>query len=790
MLNIRQDGRSEGKEVALSFAREASEHRRGVRSASERGIFMKLTPDIEGKLKTRADTSERKLIKIKRSSGEFQYVTKEEYRRLNKEKAKRRYDEKDAMKKKWQKAIIAFCLVIAFAGSYFAFLRIKDSYNKRALVTLNTAHSADKYDVGRILVTTNVNDVIVLIDGSPVEQTYNKESNIRDYPAGEYTLTVEKPGYIAHPPSQKVTVMANETVYAHFTLRREQSEKTDPTPFKEPEGTKISEPKPREKTITVLPSTSTDVTPPVVDINTGPFATIKDNIGIINDNSISFVLKASEPAEFSCYLEGYDSGYGEFSANNTKQYRGLLDGSYTFYVKARDKSGNETPEPLVNRFIVDTTAPGVNIVEGPNGTISHRNITFNFSASESASFSFHLDGYEHGYSGYSKTNSVNYSNLPNGKYTLYVKAKDDVGNEDAEPAERSFVVDTTAPGAFILKGPKGLILQGKVTIAFTARKKSSTFAHYLKGREIGFSDYKSEATVSYDNLPDGTYTFYVKAKDDIGNVDPEPASLSFTVDTTPPKTTITAGPAGDIDYDDVTFNFTASDKATFSYYLEGYDKGFSGYTSETSKTYNNLPDGGYTFHVKSTDAAGNVEKDSAERNFTVKTMVLILKEDFEKSKTIIKAGDFLKSGGADYWGRAQKRTKHGKFSLWCAGMGGQSGTYDKNMNAWYELQVDLSHYSKANLSFWYYLDTTNDIADQFALRIAPRNKVKIKDYTGFRSLWKAPLNKNKSPAWIKQTINLNSFCSKPVVIRFSFDSDDKIEDEGAYIDSIVIMGKY
>ena len=746
---------------------------------------MKSTPDKKGELGDRIGSKKRELIKIKRSSGEIQYVTQEERRRLNSEKAKRRHKEKKAMNKKLRRAITVFCLVAAFAGSYFIFQRIKGSHNKRALAVLNTGSSVDKDAAGRILVTTNVDSATVFIDGNPVEQTHNKEGNIRDFPVGEYTLTVEKPGYIAKPTSKKVIVVENETVYAHFTLRREQLEKTVPPPFKETESkiAQTPEPKHRERPITISPTMQADVTPPIVNITTGPF-------GTISSNSLSFVLKASEPVEFSCYLEGYDSGYGELSSNSIKQYKGLLDGAYIFYVKARDKSGNETPEPLTSNFIVDTTSPSVNIVEGPNGTISHRNITFNFSASEPAYFSFYLDGYENGYSGYSRTNGASYSNLPDGKYTLYVKSKDDVENEDAKPAERTFVIDTTAPGASIVKGPKNTISQDNVTIAFTARKKTSTFAYYLKGKEAGFSDYTSKTNVSYDNLSDGTYTFYVKAKDDIGNADPEPASLSFTVDTIPPKTRITAGPTGDIDYDDVTFHFTASEKTTFSYYLEGYDKGFSGYTSETSKTYNNLPDGNYIFHVKSKDAAGNVEKDSAKRNFTVKTMVLIFKEDFEDKKTVIKAGDFLRSSGADYWGRSQNKTKDGKFSLWCAGAGGQSGVYDKNMNAWYELQLNLSHYSKANLSFWYYLDTTNDIADQFSVRIAPKDKVEAKDYTGFRSLWKAPFNKNRKPNWIKQTINLNSFCGKPVVIRFSFDSDDRIEDEGAYVDGVVIMGKY
>jgi len=750
---------------------------------------MQSTSDRAGEQESKIGAAEKRMIKIRRSSGEFQYVTEEERRRLNEEKASKRYHEKEAMKKKSYWAIAAVCLVIALAGSYLIFQRIKASHNNRVLAARNAAN--DKNAVGRILITTNVDDVTVFMDEEPIARADNKESNLRDIPVGEHTLSVKTPGYIAEPESQQITVVEGETRYVHFTLRHVQFK--EPIASKKPEtrSNTIPEPKHREKPIAILPVMPTDVTPPVINITTtGSFVTISDNIGVINDNSISFVLKADEQADFSCYLEGYDTAYGEFNSSNVKQYKDLSDGLYTLHVKAKDKSGNETLEPFTSSFIVDTTSPGAKIVEGPNSTVSQRDITFSFSASEPAHFSFYLDGYEYAYSSYSKTTGISYSNLPDGKYTFYVKAKDDVGNEDSKPVERSFAIDTTAPGAFIVKGPENVISQNNVTITFAARKKTSTFAYYLKGREAEFSDYMSKTSVNYTNLSDSTYTFYVKAKDDVGNVDNEPAAFSFAVDTIPPKTSITGGPVGDIDYDDVTFTFAASEKATFSYYLEGYDKGFSAYTSETSKTYNNLPDDAYIFHIKSRDVALNVEKDSAKRDFTVKTMVVIVKQNFEDKKTTIKAGDFFKSSGADYWGRSRRRTQNGKFSLWCAGMGGQSNTYDKNMSAWYELQIDLSHYKKASLSFWYYLDTTKDIADQFAVRIAPKDKVKAKDYTGFISLWKALVNKDKTPHWIKQTINLNSFCGKPAVIRFSFDSDDRIEDEGAYIDNITIMGKY
>ncbi|MEM2583154.1 MAG: C1 family peptidase [Candidatus Thermoplasmatota archaeon] len=89
--------------------------------------------------------------------------------------------------------------------------------------------------------------------------------------------------------------------------------------------------------------------------------------------------------------------------------------------------------------------------------------------------------------------------------------------------------------------------------------------------------------------------------------------------------TFVYGPSGIINYNNVTFNWTGTDGNTpteylvYSYILEGYDLNWSEWTSSTSKTYYNLPDGNYTFKVRAKDKAGIPDYTPATLNLTIAT---------------------------------------------------------------------------------------------------------------------------------------------------------------------------
>ena len=496
---------------------------------------------------------------------------------------------------------------------------------------------------------------------------------------------------------------------------------------------------------------------------------------------------ANKPVTFSYMLEGYDSKYSDFLPIRSKSYSNLPDGSYSFHLRAKDQK-DEITEPLIRTFSIDTTSLHLKIVESPDGTVTFRNITFRFSADEDATFATYLQGYDKQFSGYTENTIKSYNYLADGDYIFQVKAKDKYGNESLKPVSRSFTVDTKAPGIRIIEGPGSIISEKSITFRFAANE-SATFAYWLKGRDSGYSDFVSNDSITYNELPDGEYVFFVKAKDKLGNVDPAPAKLKFTIDTTSPNTFITKGPKEQIKRSTVSFSFSADEKASFSYYLDGYNDRYSDYTSEPSKTYHNLPDGNYTFYVRSKDLAGNIDEKGVSQSFTIKTKELLFTEDFEDKKVKIQVGDF--KDNKTYWGLTKNRAKSGKHSLWCAKAGNDGQTYSKDMNVWYQISVNLSRFDKAEIVFWYYLDTTNDITDRLYLKGFNQTNVELKqDIERSKPIWYASVRKEKQLEWIKQHVSLDSICGQPAVIMICFKSDEVLEDEGAYIDDILIFGKW
>lgn len=184
----------------------------------------------------------------------------------------------------------------------------------------------------------------------------------------------------------------------------------------------------------------------------------------------------------------------------------------------------------------------------------------------------------------------------------------------------AFEVDATAPNTTIDEGPSGPVSSTSATFEFSSDEPGTTFSCSLDGSS--FTPCYSPKT--YTGLSSGPHTFEVYARDAVGNVDPDPAERTFTVDTTAPDTTITIAPTYQTNDNTPTFTFGGSDDLTaqadllFSYKVD--NDNWSDYQSATSATLASLPDGSHPFYVKAKDAAGNEDPDPAKHTFTVDTI--------------------------------------------------------------------------------------------------------------------------------------------------------------------------
>ena len=176
----------------------------------------------------------------------------------------------------------------------------------------------------------------------------------------------------------------------------------------------------------------------------------------------------------------------------------------------------------------DTIAPDTGILAGPNGTISENSADFEFTSNdEGATFECSLDGaaFE------ACTSPREYLELDEGGHTFAVRAIDAAGNADATPDTRRFDVapepepaDTTAPQTTIDAGPEGTITATSASFVFLA-DEVSTFECRLDGGTFA----PCGSPKAYDNLANGPHTFEVRATDAAKNIDPTPATRSFTV---------------------------------------------------------------------------------------------------------------------------------------------------------------------------------------------------------------------------------------------------------------------
>jgi hypothetical protein len=206
---------------------------------------------------------------------------------------------------------------------------------------------------------------------------------------------------------------------------------------------------------------------------------------------------------------------------------GVSEGAHTFTVSIASATTGAPPQPISSTWIVDLTPPTTQITGKPPALSTSKTSTFTFTSPDpTATFRCTLNGSTPA----ACTSPLTYTGLADGTRSLLIQAVDPAGNVDTQAQAITWTVDTTPPVTTLIV-PGNLTGKDVVDFSFSSSEAGSTFQ--CSFRTAAFVPCTSPYPV--DVPGSGSHTFKVRAIDGAGNVDPTPATHTWTSDLTPPK---------------------------------------------------------------------------------------------------------------------------------------------------------------------------------------------------------------------------------------------------------------
>ncbi len=225
--------------------------------------------------------------------------------------------------------------------------------------------------------------------------------------------------------------------------------------------------------------------------------------------------------------------------------------------------------------------------------------------------------------------SFNTASIADGAAEIRAIAFDGTGNSSS--AASTVTIDNTAPTLSVTGGPNGQTFgpSSTQTWTFSASEATSGLASVQcsvvpSGSAPSFGPCSGGAgSHSVSNRDGGTYTFAVRARDNGGLEIIQ--SRTFSIDATPPETTITSGIANGArtNKTSLTWNFSSSETgSTFEcrvYPAALTAPAFGACSGDGSHAASGFSPGTYAFEVRATDAFGNTDGTPTKRTFTIDT---------------------------------------------------------------------------------------------------------------------------------------------------------------------------
>ena len=330
-----------------------------------------------------------------------------------------------------------------------------------------------------------------------------------------------------------------------------------------------------------------------------------------------------------------DGSWTDWLAHTTLtsgQFTGACGHTYYFRCRARDNAGNWEDYGEADTYTYINCPP--NKPSNPHPPNGATNVPINTSLSWSCS---DPDGDALKYDIYLGTSippplvksnhtSTTYDPILENNTTYYWKVVAKDGYAETEGDIWSFTTaspDTTPPETEIIEGPSGKINYSDVRFVWTGKDDRTptselVYAYKLEGYDADWS-WTSDTSKNYYSLPNGDYTFKVKAKDKAGNVDPTPAERTFTVsvENQPPVVSFTYSPQHPKVNENITFNASSSYDPDGTIVKYEWDFGDGNITNTTHEIINHSYSEAGSYNVTLTVTDDKGAKNSTTKMITV-----------------------------------------------------------------------------------------------------------------------------------------------------------------------------
>ncbi|HEX8702603.1 MAG TPA: Ig-like domain-containing protein, partial [Myxococcaceae bacterium] len=271
-----------------------------------------------------------------------------------------------------------------------------------------------------------------------------------------------------------------------------------------------------------------DTTPPAAPVLVAPA-----NNSETNDTTPTFTGTAEPNVTVTVFLDGAQLGTTTADAAGNWTFTPatpLAQGTYDASAMATDAAGNTSPSSNINRFTIDTTVVGIPVVTSPvdDEVTSDNTPTFTGTADANNTVMVMLNGTQVGTTTADAAGNWSFTPtdpLQDGPYAVVAVARDARGRTSLPSATVNFTVDTLPPDTSIVTRPADETDKPDATFTFGSTESEVTYECSLDG--AAFTACSASAT--FEDLALGEHTLQVRARDAAGNVDPTPASATWTV---------------------------------------------------------------------------------------------------------------------------------------------------------------------------------------------------------------------------------------------------------------------